>query len=101
MGMFDYIRYDGVEYQTKDTPQQTMDTYEIRENELWWKKCQYEWKDNDSRFGGFLEEISHEWIFCDDFDGVIDFYRAADMSDEWIEYHTLFNNGKLLKIEER
>ncbi len=38
MGMFDYLNYEGKQYQTKDTPQQTLEDYEIRGNELWWRK---------------------------------------------------------------
>ena len=107
MGMFDYVNFEGKQYQTKDTPEQTMDTYEIRGDELWWRKVQYEWfEDKDSMFGGYLKEISHEWLFCEKFDGVIDFYRQdADNGgwekDAWIEYHSLFNNGKMIKLERK
>jgi hypothetical protein len=107
MGMFDYVNFEGKQYQTKDTPEQTMDTYEIRGDELWWRKVEYEWfEDEDSMFGGYLKEISHEWLFCEKFDGVIDFYRQdADNGgwekDAWIEYHSLFNNGKMIKLERK
>ena len=107
MGMFDYVNFEGKQYQTKDTPEQTMDTYEIRGDELWWRKVQYEWfEDKDSMFGGYLNEVSHEWLFCEKFDGVIDFYRQdADNggweNDAWIEYHSLFNNGKMIKLERK
>lgn len=105
--MFDYLRFEDKQYQTKDTPEQTMDTYEIRGDELWWRKVEYEWfEDEDSMFGGYLKEISHEWLFCEKFDGVIDFYRQdADNGgwekDAWIEYHSLFNNGKMIKLERK
>jgi len=107
MGMFDYVNFEDKQYQTKDTPEQAMDTYEIRGDELWWRKVQYEWfEDKDSMFGGYLKEISHEWLFCEKFDGVIDFYRQdADNGgwekDAWIEYHSLFNNGKIIKLERK
>ena len=42
MGMFDYVNFEGKQYQTKDTPQQSMDTYEIRGDELWWRKVEYD-----------------------------------------------------------
>lgn len=43
MGMFDYITYNGKQYQTKDTPAQYMADYEIRGNELWYSDVKYEW----------------------------------------------------------
>jgi hypothetical protein len=103
MGMFDEIFYEREMYQTKDTPQQSLDTYEIRGDELWWKKTEYEWEDDkDSMFGGYMQEVSHEWVFCDRFDGVIDFYREnKEEGNKWIEYHTLFNNGRMIKIERK
>jgi hypothetical protein len=100
MGMFDYINYEGHEYQTKDTPEQGMETYEIRGDELWYNEVQREWVDNaESLFGGYLEEISSQWKFCDKFDGLIRFYRD-DENDKWIEYRVLFMDGKIIKLEE-
>jgi len=107
MGMFDYLRYEDKQYQTKDTPQQCIDTYEIRGNELWWRKVEYEWvEEKDWIFSGHLNEVSHEWLFCDRFDGVIDFYREDKDNggwekNAWIEYHALFNNGKMIKLERK
>lgn len=98
MGMFDYIKYQEKEYQTKDTPQQTMDTYEIRGDELWWKKTEYEWETNDSLFGGGLKEVSSEWVLCKDYNGIILFYRSTS-GDSWEEYKALFMDGKLIKME--
>lgn len=103
--MFDYLLYEGKEHQTKDTPQQAMDTYEIRGKELWWKKTEYEWVEDGGLFGGYLKEVSHEWVFCDRFDGVIDFYRddkeKGSKESIWIEYHSLFNNGVMIKLERK
>jgi hypothetical protein len=104
MGMFDTIRYKNQEYQTKDTPEQGMEMYEIRGDELWYKEVEREWvKDDDAIFGGYLQEISHEWKFCSDFDGLIRFYREDKESggyknDAWIEYRALFMDGKIIKI---
>jgi hypothetical protein len=59
--MFDTILFNKEEYQTKDTPEQTLDTYEIRGDELWWRKTEYEWaEDKESMFGGYMKEVSHE-----------------------------------------
>jgi hypothetical protein len=104
MGMFDYLNFEGKQYQTKDTPRQTMEDYEIRGNELWWRKCEYEWEDNDSLFGGYLKEVSHEWIFCNFFDGVIVFYREDKENggwekNAWEEHKALFMDGKIIKME--
>jgi hypothetical protein len=106
MGMFDTITFKGKEYQSKDTPQQAMDDYEIRENELWWKKCEYEWEESGGLFGGYLKEISHEWIFCHKFDGLIRFYRedkenGGYEANAWEEWNALFMDGKIIKLERK
>lgn len=106
MGMFDYINYKGHEYQTKDTPEQGMETYEIRGDELWFKQVESEFvEDKESFFGWYLKEISHEWKFCKNFDGLIRFYRedldsGGYKNDSWIEYRVLFMDGKIIKLEE-
>jgi hypothetical protein len=106
MGMFDHLYYEGKEYQTKDTPEQGMETYEIRGDELWYKRVEREWtKEDDSLFGGYLKEISHEWEFCNKFDGLIRFYREDDENggykeNKWIEYRALFMDGKIIKLQE-
>jgi hypothetical protein len=106
MGMFDYINYQGHEYQTKDTPEQGMETYEIRGDELWYKQVEREWvKDEDAFLCGYLTEISHEWKFRNKFDGEIRFYREDKDSggyknDAWVEYRALFMDGKIIKLTE-
>jgi hypothetical protein len=103
--MFDELWYEGKEYQTKDTPQQGLDTYEIRGDELWWRKTEYEWvEDKNALFGAYMEEVSHEWVFCNDFDGLIRFYRedkenGGHKHNAWIEYKALFMDGKIIKFE--
>jgi hypothetical protein len=104
MGMFDYINYAGNEYQTKDTPEQGMELYEIRGNELWYKEVKREWVEDSKHFlGGYLQEISHEWKFCDKFDGLIRIYRDVGKDEQnhyiWEEYKILFMDGKIIKIE--
>ena len=99
MGMFDYITYGGTQYQTKDTPDQFMSNYEIRGDELWYRKVESEWIENeDTLFGGYLEEVSAEWLFLKDFDGSIVFYTSDKESKEWIEYKALFMDGRMIKI---
>ena len=99
MGMFDYITYGGVQYQTKDTPDQFMSDYEIRGDELWYRKVESNWVPNEETlFGGYLEEVSAEWIFCEKFDGAIRFYAYEKETQVWIEYKALFMDGKMIKI---
>jgi hypothetical protein len=44
MGMFDYLHYKGHDYQSKDTPNQLMDKYELKENgTLWVEEYDAEW----------------------------------------------------------
>ena len=105
MGMFDYITYGGKEYQTKDTPAQMLEYYEIRGNELWYKDTQYEWtEEEDSLFGGYLKEVSHEWKFMSDFDGVVKFYKyERDSEGKYYcesEYKAVFADGKMVKLAE-
>lgn len=103
--MFDTIRYNDHEYQTKDTPAQCLEYYEIRSDELWYKKTKREWtEDEGSLFGGYLKEVSHEWVFCNDFDGGIYFYRENTdqggwKNDKWVEYKALFMDGRMIKCE--
>jgi len=74
MGMFDYIKYGDKKYQTKDTPAQMLEEYEIRADELWYKDTKYEWtEEEDSLFDGYLKEVSNEWKFLSDLDRVIKF----------------------------
>lgn len=105
MGMFDNILYKGKEYQTKDTPAQGLELYEIRGGELWYKDVEREWVDDDQgMWGGYFKEVSHEWKFCDKFDGLIRFYRedkenGGYKNNKWIEYKALFMDGKVIKLE--
>lgn len=98
--MFDNIRYNGDMYQTKDTPTQLIDTYEIREDGTLWVECYTEtWhEDEDSLFGIQVDRKDYYWKFCDDFDGVIKFYAPGDPG-KWIEFKALFMDGKMIKIE--
>lgn len=101
MGMFDYINFAGELYQTKDTPCQGLANYEIRGNELWFHDVKYEWIDdpNEHFNGGRLNPISNKWVFLKNFDGVIDFYQYRPEKGIDIEYHSLFNNGIMIKCE--
>lgn len=94
MGMFDYIRYNGKTYQTKDTPDQFMGEYEIRGDELWFNNVMYTWVDDDGAlFGGRLEPISSEWERQENFDGTIEF---GDLEEDYI---ALFWEGRMIRIK--
>lgn len=109
MGMFDYITYKGVEYQTKDTPSQMIDNYKIEQDQtsghwmLWYEQYDAKWIDDDSSmgfFGGYMDRENIRWVCCEDFDGVIDFY-TSDKKDGWIEYRALFMDGRMIKFTDK
>lgn len=102
MGMFDTVRYNNEEYQTKDTPDQFMSHYEIRGDELWYKKVETEWVNGEGLFGGHLKEVSHEWLFLNDFDGAIEISRedkenGGYKNNAWVTYKMLFMDGRMIK----
>lgn len=108
MGMFDHIQYKGEEYQTKDTPAQLLDNYKIEQNQddghwyLWHEEYDTDWIDDEDRFGGgYMKHYNHRWVQCADFDGTLRFYRS-DKEDKsrWIEYRSLFMDGRMIKIKE-
>ena len=72
MGMFDYITYKDERYQTRDTPNQSLDNYTIREDDtLWVEEYDSEWIDDEGLFGGSIKQSNHRWAPCSDFDGNI------------------------------
>lgn len=106
MGMFDNIEYQGRQYQTKDTPLQTLDNYKIEQDQdsghwyLWHEEYDSEWVDSDENalFGGTFHQSNHRWVCCNDFDGEIRFYYyRSDENQE--EYRALFMDGRMLKIK--
>lgn len=103
MGMFDYIRYKGEKYQTKDTPNQFMDDYEIRDDgTLWVEDYDCEWvKEDESLFGGYMNKINLRDRFLFEFIGEIRFYREIDYKkDLWKEYSAYFVDGQMKFITE-
>jgi len=95
MGMFDTIYYKGKDYQTKDTPTQCLDHYEIRGDELWIKTVEREWVDDENAIiGGYFKRISENWEPITDYDGSIEFYNDEDA------YIALFWEGKMIKIKQ-
>jgi len=104
MGMFDNLEYRGRQYQTKDTPLQTLDNYKIEQDQdsghwyLWHEEYDAEWVDSEDGFlGGTLVQSNERWVRCDDFDGEIRFYYYRTDEDQE-EYRALFMDGRMLKI---
>jgi hypothetical protein len=105
MGMFDNIEYRGREYQTKDTPLQTLDNYKIEQDQtsghwyLWHEEYDAEWVAEEGLFGGCIKQSNHRWVCCDTFDGLIRFYYYRSEEDQE-EYRALFMDGRMLKIKQ-
>lgn len=124
MGMFDYIkcRYylpvpnlNEREFQTKDTPRQLLDNYEIREDgTLWVETHQIEdqsprgvWERKNpgkmppKRFSqldalyGCMTKINQSWTLCD-FSGEISFCDFHEDDKGWIEFRAEFDQGVLV-----
>lgn len=93
-------------FQTKDTPAQALDVYEITETgELWHQEYDFEDRsDPDAegilRLAGMLTRVRKRWIRCDTFTGGITFYafKDAENHDGWIEFTALFKCGQLLDL---
>jgi len=105
MGMFDNIEYRGRQYQTKDTPLQTLDNYRIEQDQdsghwyLWHEEYDTEWDNDEGLFGGSIRQFNQRWVACQDFDGVIRFYYYRSEEDQE-EYQALFMDGQMLKIKQ-
>jgi hypothetical protein len=103
MGMFDYIQYNGNEYQTKDTPTQMCDHYKIEADQddghsyLWFEEYDTEMvKDDTHLLGVYFNDYNHHWLRCD-FTGTISFYRMTEEKN-WEDLLAEFENGRLIKI---
>jgi hypothetical protein len=100
MGMFDYLRcsyplpLEGAnarDYQTKDTPTQLLDNYEIREDgSLWRQSVDY---DEDTKDSPFTQ--------LETFTGEIRFYDSTGSKKHggWIEWSAHFTNGKIAALK--
>jgi hypothetical protein len=105
MGMFDNILYKGRQYQTKDTPLQTLDNYKIEQDQdsghwyLWHEEYDSEWVEGEGLFGGTIVQSNERWVRCDDFDGLICFYWYRSEEDQEV-YEALFMDGRMLKIKQ-
>ena len=98
MGMFDYLRYKGHDYQSKDTPNQLMDKYELKEDgTLWVEEYDAEWvEDKEALFGAYMKQSNHRWAQVENYTGEIRFYRNLDKEYKvWEEFSAYFVQGQL------
>jgi hypothetical protein len=105
MGMFDWVEFEGQQYQTKDTPNQLCDNYRIDGlGQLWVEEYDAEWiSDSTSLFGGYINQSNQRWVECRDFTGPMRFYREDKESggyqaNAWIEYLAEFKNGFMIDL---
>jgi hypothetical protein len=104
MGLFDYVQYQGKQYQSKDTPNQMMDKFKIEvdqesgQEQLWIEEydCEYI-KDEEHLLGGYLRQFNEHWVFMEDFDGLVKIYWQSDDKKKCIVYKFLFMNGRMIK----
>ena len=105
MGMFDYVHYQGKQYQSKDTPNQLIDKYKIETDEtsgqdtLWVQEYDMEYVEEPELWmKGYFKQINQRWVRLEDFDGLIKFYRQGEDKKSWINYKALFMDGVVIKL---
>jgi hypothetical protein len=109
MGVYDTLRCKAplpgvengaeLEFQTKDTPVQYLDSYEIREDGCLFHEA-YDVEDHSDpnaaswleRCRGMHTRVNQRWEFCEDFTGEIVFYNGD------LEFSSYFVNGKLKEL---
>lgn len=106
MGMFDWVEFEGQQYQTKDTPNQLCDNYRIDElGRLWEEQYDAEWQtDSQSLFGGHIHQSNQRWVECQDFTGAMRFYRedaerGGHKKDAWVEWQAEFKCGQMIGLK--
>jgi hypothetical protein len=106
MGMFDWVEFEGDQYQSKDTPNQFCDNYKIDGlGQLWVEEYDAEWViDKTAFFGAYIKQSNQRWTECRDFSGAMRFYREDQKhggykSNAWIEYLAKFKNGFMIDLK--
>ena len=114
MGMFDNLKckyklptdkdLSNEVFQTKDTPAQSIDLYEIREDGTLWHEI-YETENRSDpnaegfkKFIGCMTRVNEHWAPVFDFIGEIRFYTTLDNNKSWIEFSSYFVDGKLREL---
>lgn len=109
MGMYDNLKcsyplpindFKNEVFQTKDTPAQMLDLYEIRSDGTLWHE-NYDTEDRSDpnadgikRLYGCCTKVNKRWEFEDTFVGEIRFYTSTT-DGVWLEFSSYFVNGKL------
>lgn len=115
MGMFDYIQckyplpisgHEHRVFQTKDTPAQYLDLYEIREDGTLWHE-EYDTEDHSdpnaegiNRLSGCMTSVNKRWI-QEHITGEIRFYdfpNGTPKGGGWVEFSAYFVEGKLKEL---
>lgn len=116
MGMFDYIKssfplplpeVQDKQFQTKDTPSQFCDEYEIRADGTLWRE-EYDivdksdhTKEGIGRLIGMMTRVNKRWVE-EKFTGEIVFYNQmvddAYHKGGWVEFSSHFIDGKLQSV---
>lgn len=127
MGMFDYLRcrlslpfpeeldpvlvatLQNEAFQTKDTPNQYLDNYEIRVDGSLWVE-QYDVEDHSdpnakgiARICGMMTRVNERWVPVTGFTDTVRFYTSLGKQySGWIEFVAQFTDGRvtLLRLEE-
>lgn len=128
MGMFDNIickfplplpEFQANEFQTKDTPAQYLDLYEIREDGTIWHE-EYDTEDQSvlgkwrrehpgqepppevntiTNWAGCAARVNKRWVQLTDFHDDLRFYNSiGHHSSGWVEFSARFTDGKLAKL---
>lgn len=103
MGMYDYVKClyptpwpdtATIEFQTKDTPAQRLDSYEIRaDGTLWHEKYDLRMeKTPESPFGFWMHRDHPRWVQEEQFTGQIEIYDGPYECIFW------FRNGKVKDV---
>ena len=100
METFDYIEYKGVQYQSKDTPNQLMDNYKIDPNNmLYVEQYDFIWHEDVNSPNGYRgEKVNHRWSKCGSYEGTINFWRI-DENGKRIGYSAFIFDGRIVKLE--
>lgn len=104
--MFDWIEWEGQQYQTKDTPRQFCDHYRISScGELMVEEYDAEWVvDKDHFLGAYIEQKNKRWRECVEFSGIIRFYRedqerGGHANNAWNEWEAEFKCGLMINLK--
>ncbi len=106
MGMFDWVEFQGHQYQTKDTPRQLCDNYRIDDlGRLWVEEYDAELvKDPEHIFGVYIKQTNQRWVEEQSFTGTMRFYRedperGGRKDSAWVEWLAEFKLGCMIKLD--